>query len=416
VTEPPSWLTDPELGRIWRLLLERLEARGLRPEGRVVIASLTRAERHAASALVGRTVTRSTLTVELADIDRFLAARSGIGGLVAVLEAVTGRVPVDRPGRRADRATARDAPYRLARERLAGADWLPEWLDGVRRSGLLSRASDPVAAVRHAAEVLGRLSDEHRSASRTELAAALAGGAHGLDDGRTVTALVLRGLAAQVGESPPATAAARRALWERFAVSVDSVSTTCLTLGLRAAGTGPGCAVSAPGSGSAACGSGSVAARLALAADAGDPVHLTAWDLRRATLAVPARVLVCENPRVLEAVAERRRGAVPVVCVSGQPALVVLDVLRGLAGAELRYHGDFDWPGIAIANRLIAEVGVRPWRMSADDYLAALGPARPALAGPPVEPAWDAELGPAMRHHSVAVHEESVLDRLLAAL
>jgi uncharacterized protein (TIGR02679 family) len=56
------------------------------------------------------------------------------------------------------------------------------------------------------------------------------------------------------------------------------------------------------------------------------------------------------------------------VCTSGQPALVVLDVLAALRGAELRYHGDFDWPGIAIAHRLIATAGVQPWRMTAADY------------------------------------------------
>jgi uncharacterized protein (TIGR02679 family) len=185
-------------------------------------------------------------------------------------------------------------------------------------------------------------------------------------------------------------------LWERFGVRVDLVSTTCLTLGLRAAG--------------------AVAPRLDLAADAGDPVHLTPWDLRRCVLDPPTSVLVCENPRVLEAVAERFGGRVAVVCTSGQPALVVLDVLRGLAGAQLRFHGDFDWPGIAIANRLVAEAGVVPWHMAADDYIGALGQARLPLVGAPAEPVWDPELGAAMRHHGVAVHEEAVLGDLLAAL
>ena len=200
------------------------------------------------------------------------------------------------------------------------------------------------------------------------------------------------------GRPPPVTTAERRGLWERFGVRVDLVSTTCLTLGLRARGETP------------------VAVRMALAADAGDPVHLTAWDLRRVELQAPDVVLVCENPRVLEAVAERRGGGVAAVCTSGQPALVVLDVLHALAGARLRYHGDFDWPGIAIANRLVAEVGVVPWRMGADQYLAALHGPRVPLLGTPIEPVWDRELGAAMRHHGVAVHEEAVLDDLLAAV
>jgi hypothetical protein len=33
-----------------------------------------------------------------------------------------------------------------------------------------------------------------------------------------------------------------------------------------------------------------------------------------------------------------------------------------------------------------------------------------------VEPVWDAELGAAMRHHGVAVHEEAVLSDLLDAM
>jgi uncharacterized protein (TIGR02679 family) len=393
--EEVRWLADPALSRIWRLLRERLEARGLRAEGRVVLTGLSREERHAASALVGRPVTTATLTLELAAVDAALAQRSGVGGLRAVLEQVTGRALDDRAARRAQRAAGREAPFTLARELVGDEAWVDPWLDGVRRSGLLARSADPTRAVRYAAATLARLP---ASIARTELAVAIGGGAHALDDGSTAAALVLRALAARLGEPPPATTAERRALWERFGVRVDAVSTTCLTLGLRAGGDGP------------------VAARMALAAEAGDPVHVTAWDLRRAVLVAPNAVLVCENPRVLEAVAERHGGRVAVVCTSGRPALVVLDVLTALAGARLRYHGDFDWPGVAIANRLVAEVGVVPWRMGTAEYLAAVRGQRLPLTGPPVEPVWDAELGAAMRQHGLAVHEEAVLDDLLAAV
>jgi uncharacterized protein (TIGR02679 family) len=399
VTGPASgsstqgWLADPALTRIWGVLRARLEARGRRAEGRVVLTGLSRAERHAVSALVGRPVTKDRLTVDLATLDAWLAQRSGVGGVVAVVETATGRPVVDRQALRAQRSTEREAPVELLRALLPEAPWREPWLDGVRRSGLLSRTSDPEQAVRHAAAALARLP---APTSRTELATAVAGHAHALDEGTAAAALVLRALAARSGEPAPATTAQRRDLWERFGVRVDLVSTTCLTLGLR--------------------GTGSVAARLQLAAAAGDPVHLTPWDLRRSTLTPPASVLVCENPRVLEAVAERFGGRVPVVCTSGQPALVVLDVLHALRDAALRYHGDFDWPGVGIANRLVAEVGVTPWLMGADDYAAALGPAGLPLAGVPVEPSWDAELGAAMRQHSVAVHEEAVLGQLLAEL
>jgi uncharacterized protein (TIGR02679 family) len=106
------------------------------------------------------------------------------------------------------------------------------------------------------------------------------------------------------------------------------------------------------------------------------------------------------------------------VCTAGEPNLVVDAVLAGLAGAgaQLWYHGDFDWPGIAIANRIITRFGATPFQMSAADYAAAVRADAPALGEQFTEPAWDAELGALMRRHDRAVHEESVLPGLLAAL
>lgn len=115
--------------------------------------------------------------------------------------------------------------------------------------------------------------------------------------------------------------------------------------------------------------------------------------------------------------AESMGGRIPVICTSGEPNTVVIAVLERLvaAGCRLRYHGDLDWPGISIANRLVDRFGVTPWLMSAADYEAGLRPGSPTLTGPPVDPSWDAELGAAMRRHAVAVHEEAVLDSILAA-
>lgn len=387
----PDRLTDPALARVWGVLHDRLAARGRRPEGRVRIDGLDRAERHALSGLLGRPLVATRAVVDLAELNAGLCGRSGIGGLVAVVEAATGRPVADRPGERERRLAERAAPLDAARSLFGGEPWFDRWQTGVRRAGLFSRTHDPGAALRCAAAVLGRLPE---STSRTELAAAVAGDAHALDDGTVAAALVLRALAARCGREPPVDAAARRDLWERFGVRVDLVSTTCLTVGLDVEGPAAG--------------------RFRLCAEAGDPVHLTPWDLRRGRPRAPGTVLACENPRVLEAVAERFGGRVPVVCTSGQPAQVVLDVLRALtAGGPVRYHGDFDWPGVAIANRMAAEAGVVPWRMGAEDYLRALDGARVPLQGREVEPSWDAELGAAMRHHGLAVHEEAVLAGLL---
>ena len=94
--------------------------------------------------------------------------------------------------------------------------------------------------MRHAVAVLAELLKPGAGpASRPELAARVTGSAHGLDDGAVVAQLALRALALHAGCEPPAGAAARRELWERYGVASDSVSSTCLALGVLARGCGP---------------------------------------------------------------------------------------------------------------------------------------------------------------------------------
>jgi uncharacterized protein (TIGR02679 family) len=402
----PSWLCDPALAGVWARVRDRLEAGGLAARGRTSVDVVSRGERHALAALLGRPVTRARVSLDLAELDGRLRERSGIGGLVDVLPKVTGSPLVNRPGRHAERAARREEPLELAR-RLVDGPWVEEWLAGLRRTGLLSRRDDATGVVRAAAAVLAHVLARGSPAwSRVELAARTVGDAHALDDDRVLTQVVLRALAAVADEPVPVAASARRALWERYAVSPDLVSTTCLALGLRPSGDAPLCR------------------RLREAADAGDPVHLTGWDLRRwpeppaASTPVRIPVLVCENPRVLEAVAERFGGHYPVVCTAGEPNTVVTGVLARLVAASrpLRYHGDFDWPGVAIANRVVERFGAVPWLMGAGEYDAGLRPGCPELEGAAVEPSWDPELGAAMRRHGRAVHEESVLQAVLDGL
>jgi hypothetical protein len=77
------------------------------------------------------------------------------------------------------------------------------------------------------------------------------------------------------------------------------------------------------------------------------------------------------------------------------------------AGAILRYHGDFDWPGITIANGILRRTGALPWRYSTADYLAAVPLGIAALEGAPVEAAWDGHLRRAMEGAAVHVEEET---------
>src|SRR6185295_7283748 len=69
----------------------------------------------------------------------------------------------------------------------------------------------------------------------------------------------------------------------------------------------------------------------------------------------------------------RPRSRGNVLATNGQPSSAVLLLLDQLleSGAALRYHGDFDTPGLAICERLTHR-GVIPWRMTARDYCDAL--------------------------------------------
>lgn len=425
--ELPSWLVDPALGVVWERVRRRLESTGLEARGAVTVEVSERAARHAVAALLGEPVPRQRFRVDLAGLDARLAERSGMGGLVEVLGALSGAPLRDRRQERAALEARRDGPLELAGH-LVSAPWADAWVAGLRSTGLLTRRPEALEVVRQACAVLGALVDLHAGSdagpdavalqraspavdrSRVELAATVVGDAHALDEDRLLHAVVLRGLAAAAGVPLPTSARERRALWQSFGVSLDLVSSTCLTLGVVPEG----------GSG--------LALRLRTAADAGDPVHLTAWDLRHWPVPAsgaggddagsPVTVLVCENPRVLEAVAQDGATTVPVVCTSGEPNTVVTGVLDRLAarGARLLYHGDLDWPGIAIANRLVERHGVVPWRMTVEDYRDGLGAGSPPLRGLPVAPVWDAGVGEAMAEEGRAVHEEAVLDSLLVAL
>ena len=393
------------LSRVWAQLADRLERNGLQARGRITVTGLDRSERHALGGMLGRVLASDTCRIDLTSLDDRLRARSD-KGLVGAAECVLGRALVDRRAQRQAKGARREAPFAEAHAWLEQhpdqvQEWTEAWLATLRRDGLLMRDPHPSGLLVQALSVLETcLADPSRpSLARTELAAAAAHDAHALDDDRRLSQLTLRGLALRVDRPAPTSASERREVWESVGVTTDSVSSTCLTRGLGVLDGWAG------------------AQRYRLAADSGDPIHVTWWDLRRGLQMAPGQeVFVCENPRVLEAIAERALDGIAVVCTSGRSTLVVLEVLRRLSGsgAHLRYHGDFDWPGIAMTNQLIAMFDVQPWSMSADDYLDS--PARLPLVGSEVAPAWDADLGAAMRQRGLAVHEEAVLGGLLDSL
>ncbi|MCY7405071.1 MAG: DUF2399 domain-containing protein [Cryobacterium sp.] len=132
-------------------------------------------------------------------------------------------------------------------------------------------------------------------------------------------------------------------------------------------------------------------------------------------------MFVCENPAVVAAAADRFGADVPsLVCVNGQPGAAVIRLLTRLVdgGAVLRYHGDFDAGGLAIARTLAWSAPWLPWRFGAADYRAACESSQStaAFSGAVGETAWDPDLAVAMEDLRLRVEEESVLSELLGDL
>ncbi len=212
----------------------------------------------------------------------------------------------------------------------------------------------------------------------------------------------MRALALREGVARPASAAQRRELWDLSDVIVDDLASRVLVLNLTAQGDG-------------------LAEWLTDAARYGTPFQVTLHQLDTHPIRLrPARIFVCENPAVLRRACEELGPACPpLICAEGQPSTAFHRLARiaVAGGGELAYHGDFDWPGVAIATGVIDRHGARPWRMTASDYLSGVKAGIPvALKGDPVPTPWEPELCETMRATGRAIYEETVAGQLLADL
>ncbi len=97
--------------------------------------------------------------------------------------------------------------------------------------------------------------------------------------------------------------------------------------------------------------------------------------------------------------------ALALAAVAAGPNVTELISQLHRSGASLRHHGNFDAPGIAICARMHA-AGVRPWRMTAADYAAALARAEAA------DLALDVDLAP---KDCCLVAQDQDLDRKAAS-
>jgi uncharacterized protein (TIGR02679 family) len=363
-------------------------------------------ERRAVEALLGRRPGRGQgLSVSVAALEAVLVNAGIAPDLASAVAALRGPLR-DRRGER-ERAAARWARvYAEVQDRAHGLGLTP-WLEELRATGLPKRlaGNDPegaAALLAQALDVAERLPAPGIALSR--LAAEAVGDAHALDAGRPLATLVRRActhLAETVGGEGEE---GEREAWAAVGVLVGgAVTSSVLCLNLRATG-------------------GGVSDRMLNAlAEAGQPGYLTLRQLVREppVLAVAGtRVHVCENPAVVAEAADRLGpGCKPLVCTQGQPGAAVATALRLLhtAGAELAYHGDFDWPGLTIAAGVIQRLGAHPWRFATADYRAAPATGKP-LAGTPVPAPWDPALTEAMQVRGEAVEEECVLEDLIGDL
>ncbi len=355
----------------------------------VRLARLAAHEREALALLAGRPHRLSTsMALELGAIDDGLRRAGLASGLRDALERLDG--PLRAPA--AERAAAAALWPALAAAHAALQPGLqsPQGLGLLKRLGrqdigVASVLCDQAGAVLQALPAHGQ--------PRARLAASVLGNAHALDDGQPVATLVLAVLRQRLADE----AASNRALWASCGVSVNALARPALALNLPLSG--------------------------GEAAASAEPAY---WSLRQLLRSPPAwrvrgrTVFVCENPNIVAIAADALGAAcAPLVCTDGMPAAAQRTLLAQLAGqgARLRYHGDFDWPGIAIANQVLRQPGARAWRMAAADYAQALaGAASAPLDGTPVAALWDAALKPAMQAAQRAVAEESLAELLLADL
>jgi uncharacterized protein (TIGR02679 family) len=396
-------LGRPELARLVLRLRMRLE-RGKPLTGVLAFPDASPDERDAVNRLLGRPPTPgNAMAISLEQLEEKLCRAGICPSLREAVELLAGPTINRRAEREAFELRWAEL-FAAASRRMAKRPEYARWLTELRAFGLLRRYGIDSAGqlLIQAVEVLERL--PARGIPLAELGARATGDAHALDPDRPLATLVIRA-AAVFGVERWDDAESRRDAWAALGVLCDELSAPVLVLNVRAAGDS------------------ATSRALRLGAEGGEPGYLSTRQLLRAAPVftpetVGSTVFICENPSVVAAAANRLGAASqPLVCIDGQPrtaARLLLNQL-GSAGVRLRYHGDFDWPGIQIANIILARHRAEPWRMNVMDYRPAATGAL-GLSGPPVAASWDAELMPAMCDVGRAVHEEQVVDDLMTDL
>jgi uncharacterized protein (TIGR02679 family) len=398
-------LGQPELTRLLDALQKRL-ALGRPLTGCLTLATASPAERSAADALLGRNATRGdSLRIDLDFLSESLCAAGLCTSLREAVECLRG--PVRNRQAEASSLAASWAGLRAqAHGQFVRWPALAPWIGDLFDSGLLKRLT---AGPSQASALLDELDlVVHALPRRADpiavFAARLFGDAHALDPGSTRATLAVRAAALLGNVDFEEDAEGRRSAWTSVGVLCDELSAPVLTFNLPAVGDTP------------------LARLVRNATQAAEPLHLSLRLLLRYPLSSDVGsagvvISICENPSLVAQAATTLGGACePLVCVNGQfatPALILMRQLRE-SGARLRYHGDFDSGGVAIARRVFAESGASPWRYSAADY--DLAPKGKPISGIVGSTPWSPELARKMTLAGRAVHEEAIADLLLGDL
>ena len=405
----PGKYSGPEYARLLAAARRSLERTGGDLGATITVQHPEDPERKAIIGITGqyRAEGSAQIGVRIADLDRAVREATGTG-LVDLLERI-GPALKDRPADRRRLADGREAAVRSAENSFLNAhDWYRAWLTEISADGTLTRLVNAAEAERigHAVRVLEAVERRTEPVQLAELAAATTGDTKALNHGTTLGTLVLRALALRAGIGKPVTTEQRRDLWDAHGVIVDDLASRVLVLNLVARGDGLG-------------------EWLTDAGTRGVPFYVTLQQLIAMpvlpAVAADPTVHVCENPAVLRrAAADLGPRSRPLICTEGQPSTAFHRLAGAItaSGGRLRYHGDFDWPGIAIANFVIRRHNATPWRLSAVDYREAVREDldHVKLSGPPQPTPWDPALADAMAVTARAVYEESVADPLIADL
>ncbi|WP_181108579.1 TIGR02679 family protein [Xanthomonas arboricola] len=354
-----------------------------------------------------------SMTLDIRQLDTALRQAGLANSLRDALERLDGPI-VDKTRQRLEL----QARWAAAADSVDVCPLFGDWLNTPSAPPLLKRLSrvpEQAAPLLNAADVVLRALPA-QGQPRSQLAASLLGDAHALDAGRAVATLVLaawrhherqRPTNHETGEAPEDAPKGegmeerQRDIWARTGILVNELARPALFLNLP------------------------VATSQGALGHPGEPSYISLRQLLRASpiWSVADRVVhVCENPNVL-AIAADQLGArcAPLVCTDGMPSAaqrILLDQLQA-AGAKLLYHGDFDWPGIGIANFVIRTWNAIPWRMSTQDYDVAASSTtrvRHELGATPVNADWDIHLATTMQKHGTAIAEEAVATILIEDL